>query len=286
MKFIHSQRHSISHSQQGVSLIELMVSLTIGLVIILGIAQIFSANRETYTAQENLGQLQENGQYAVNFISQHLRKAGYYPNAYSLEGTKVKHELRAFGAIPPVNGIEGGGSNNDSITLSYYTTGSDCIGNIPAGGATAGQQFTKTSLAANGALLPPQATAIAINAITIATGASGRPSLFCNNIEVSEGVENLQVRYGEDTDNDGFVDRYARLDQVINLANVMIVQVAILAATTREANKNLDTATYDLLGTIIDPVDDGRFRRIYSTTIRLRNRCASLQVTNGSRPCA
>jgi len=278
MKFIHNQ--------QGVSLIELMVSLTIGLVIILGIAQIFSANRETYTAQENLGQLQENGQYAINFISQHLRKAGYYPNAYSLEGTKVTHELRAFGATLPINGIEGGGSNSDRVVISYYTTGTDCIGNNPAGGATAEQRFTKISLSANGAQLPPQATAIAINTITIAIGAAGRPALFCNNIEVSEGVENIQVRYGEDTDNDGFVDRYARLDQVINLANVMVVQVAILAATTREASRFLNTDTYDLLGTIIDPVDDGRFRRIYSTTIRLRNRCASLQVTNGSRPCA
>jgi len=278
--------HIHRHFHRGVSLIELMVSIAIGLIIILGIIQVFSANRETYTAQESLGQLQENGQYAINFIARHLRKAGYYPNPYSLPGTKALHELRAFGAALPINGVEGGGAANDTVSVSYYTTGTDCVGNAPAGGARLGQNLTPTSLSATGAIVPRQASAIAVNVIAVATGASGRPSLFCNSVEITEGVENLQIRYGEDTNNDGFIDKYSTLDQVTNVANVMIAQVAILVATTGEPSRDLDTDTYDLLGTIVDPIDDGRYRRVYTATIRIRNRCAMLMVTSGSKPCA
>ena len=96
----------------------------------------------------------------------------------------------------------------------------------------------------------------------------------------------MQIRYGEDTDNDGFVDTYSAFDQIGDMTTVMIVQVAILAATIREPNRERDIKTYSLFGTIIDPVNDGRIRRVYSATIRLRNRCNMLQVSNGSRPCA
>ena len=273
--------------QRGVTLVELMVSLVIGLIIMVGVTQIFVANRETYSIQESLGKLQENGQYAINFLVRELRQTGYYPNPYgSVTGTKTAHEQLAFGAVLPISGIEGGGSADDTLITAYYTTTADCIGDAPTGGATAAQAITPTALSAAGVPVPGIPAAIAINRFNITNGASGRPSLFCNGVEIAEGIESLQIRYGEDTDNDGFVDTYSTFDQVGDMTTVMIVQVAILAATVREPNREPDIKTYSLFGTIIDPVDDGRIRRVYSATIRLRNRCNMLQVSNGSRPCA
>lgn len=272
--------------QRGVSLIELMVSLVIGLIILLGITQIFTANRQTYTIQESVGRLQENGQYAINFIARHLRHAGYYPNPYVVPGNKTSHETLAFNGVTPVNGNEGGGAAADSLTVSYYTTGTDCVGNAPTGGFVLEQATTQTSITTAGAIVPGIPAAITNNTFTIAPGAAGRPALFCNGIEIAEGIENLQIRYGEDTDTDGFVDRYLAFDQVTDFSNVMIIQVALLAGTITEPTQEPDIKTYSLYGTIIDPVDDGRLRRVYTTTIRLRNRCSALQVTSGSQPCA
>jgi len=275
------------HRQRGVTLVELMVSLVIGLIIMIGVIQVFTANRETYSVQESLGELQENGQYAINFLIRQLRQTGYYPKPYgNLAGNKAAHELLAFGGVIPLTGSEGGGSADDTLIASYYTTTTDCVGNAPTGGATAAQARTLASFDTAGATISGIPAAIAINTYTIANGASGRPALFCNAVEIAAGIESLQVRYGEDTDNDGLVDTYSDFDNVTNLANVMIVQIAILAATVREPNRENDTKTYDLFGTTIDPVDDGRIRRVYSATVQLRNRCNMLTVSSGSQPCA
>ena len=39
-----------------------------------------------------------------------------------------------------------------------------------------------------------------------------------------------------------------------------------------DQNNEVDTNTYNLLGTVINPVDDQRRRRVYSATVQLRNR--------------
>ena len=42
--------------------------------------------------------------------------------------------------------------------------------------------------------------------------------------------------------------------------------------TADEGQHNeIDTDTYDLLGTVFDPVDDRRRRRVFSTTVQIRN---------------
>ena len=86
-------------NQRGFTLVELMVALVIGLIILLGVAKIFSANRLTYSVLEATGRLQENGQYAMSFISQQMRRTGYYPNPDYGNGSKLEHENNAFGAL-------------------------------------------------------------------------------------------------------------------------------------------------------------------------------------------
>lgn len=283
MKKFKTTRHSLFSTapaatlQRGVTLIELMISMAIGLVVLWGVVEVFASNKETYKVQDSLGELQENGQYALNFISQQIRQTGYYPNPYGgLTGTSATAEAVAFGAVLPVTGNNGTGTNNDDITVSYYTTTTDCIGDNPPVVNTAKQKQTATGLA----------TTIATNILDIQAGSSGRPSLFCNGIEVADGIEAMQILYGEDTDADGLVDTYSPVSAVADLREVMVVKVSILVATSKEINRESDTKSYTLLDTTIGPVGDRRLRRVYSATIRLRNRCTLQFNTVGSRPCA
>ncbi len=62
---------------RGFSLVELMIALLIGLVIAIGVVQIFSATRATYQLDESLARAQENGRFALEFLSQDVRHAGY-----------------------------------------------------------------------------------------------------------------------------------------------------------------------------------------------------------------
>lgn len=63
--------------QKGVSLIELMVAMVIGLFLILGVTQIFISNQRTYLFQQAQMGNQENGRFTLAILSQELLKAGY-----------------------------------------------------------------------------------------------------------------------------------------------------------------------------------------------------------------
>lgn len=63
--------------QRGVSLVELMVALAIGLFLVLGLVQIFSATRLAFAANEGLARVQENGRFALSFMRDDLRMAGH-----------------------------------------------------------------------------------------------------------------------------------------------------------------------------------------------------------------
>ena len=63
--------------QKGLSLVELMISLTIGSVITAGVVQLFSANSDTYNVMIGQSRLQESARFAFDFIGRDLYKAGY-----------------------------------------------------------------------------------------------------------------------------------------------------------------------------------------------------------------
>lgn len=65
------------NSQRGLSLIELMVAMVIGLVLILGVTQIFISNQKSYLFQQGQVGNQENSRFTLAVLSQELSKAGY-----------------------------------------------------------------------------------------------------------------------------------------------------------------------------------------------------------------
>ncbi len=99
--------------------------------------------------------------------------------------------------------------------------------------------------------------------------------------ELFEGVESLQLLYGEDTNADGTPDNYANADAVGNWTSVVSVRLSILVRTIDEHGRadvaNIDTNTYTVndhdgvLFPKFDPADDRRRRRVFTTTIMVRN---------------
>lgn len=85
----------------GLSLVELMVAIVIGLLVSLAAVQIFAANRISYQMQEGLSRVQENGRFAVEYLQRRLRLAGFMgcgnDIVRSAGGTFVNH-LAASGS--------------------------------------------------------------------------------------------------------------------------------------------------------------------------------------------
>lgn len=62
----------------GVSMIELMIALSIGLIIMLAVIQVFAASRAAYQLSEGMARVQENSRFAMDTLQRELRMAGHF----------------------------------------------------------------------------------------------------------------------------------------------------------------------------------------------------------------
>ncbi|MBS4050676.1 MAG: PilW family protein [Methylomonas sp.] len=93
---LHRPRQTASNGlhQQGMTLIEILIAMLLGIFLLAGVLQIFLNTKQTYRMQEGLSRLQENGRFAMEFISQDVRMAGFFgclSNNFSM--ANVENEL-------------------------------------------------------------------------------------------------------------------------------------------------------------------------------------------------
>lgn len=86
----HSQRQFVApRAMRGLSLIELMIALLLGLLVVGGALGIFISNRRTYSATESLSRVQENARVAFELMARDMREAGGTPCAKNLPVSNV-----------------------------------------------------------------------------------------------------------------------------------------------------------------------------------------------------
>lgn len=67
----------VPRSHRGMSLIELMIALVIGLLLMLGAVQILAASRSAYQLSQGMARVQENGRFAMDYLAHDIRMAGH-----------------------------------------------------------------------------------------------------------------------------------------------------------------------------------------------------------------
>jgi type IV pilus assembly protein PilW len=77
----------------GLSLIELMISLTLGMMVILALGYAYLGTRSTFKQQDALGRMQEGARYAFELMSNDLRMSGYAGSLCGLASTQVSNTL-------------------------------------------------------------------------------------------------------------------------------------------------------------------------------------------------
>ncbi len=115
-----------------------------------------------------------------------------------------------------------------------------------------------------------QVMSLELNNFSIATAPSGEPALFRNGEPVVEGIENLQIRYGIDTNADRAVDQYVAANAVTDWSSVLSVEINLLLRTAQD-NLAPEPQTYVFAGTETTATDR-RLRRAYTHVVTLRNR--------------
>lgn len=334
-----------SGRQRGMTLIEIMIALGISAILLTGLLQVFISSKQSYRVTEASARLQENGRFAMNFLTDDLRMAGYTgcynglpanvetilnnPNAYSWDFSKALDGNEANGGgwspaldpsitgqvLPNTDVVIMRGLSNDGISLvAPYSDSAklfvdqaanniqdgdilmvtDCINasmfqvtnqqisggkvNIVHSNAGAWVPGNTGPLLSNSFGADAQLARFVTNVYYIGTGASGEPALFRRSLgtsgamssqELVEGVENMQVLYGEDTDNDDVANRYVTADNVVDMANVSSLRISLLLRTDDAIASAAQTYAYD--GANVTAADL-RIRRVFTTTIKLRNR--------------
>lgn len=111
--------------QQGTSLVELMVSLTLGAIMLLGAVQILVNSKLAFIAKDAMSSAEFAGNYTLDTIANDLRVAGYQ-GCISKRDSIFENLIEGSSAVfQPERGIQGWEAKNTSVsdTLSQTTWG-------------------------------------------------------------------------------------------------------------------------------------------------------------------
>ena len=326
--------------QSGISLVEILVALVISVFLLAGIVQVYTGNKATFSFTSALAEVQENGRFALDMMSQDLRLTAEWGciefdpddtenvnntlSAATVPGYDSDfHDFTGEDAITGTNNtglngsdtltVRGGKTGTTNVESPFYAATSnqlttDAITSIGVGdivlvarcGAndllineeadihrvtaslpiTGNTQRQLTFAANKSQQFENDATVIELQTINyfIAAGASGEPALFRREFdnaaqELVEGIEDMQILYGIDTDNDEFPNQYQPADAVADFDDVVSVRVSLLVRSIDDFVTE-DPQTYTYNGATVT-AGDRRIRQSFSSTIALRNRIGS-----------
>ncbi|MFI8717837.1 PilW family protein [Stenotrophomonas sp. NPDC077464] len=119
--------HMFRSRQAGLSLIELMISLVIGLILMLGITQVFIASHSASRLSEGVARAQENGRFALDFLERDIRMAGHMGCV-----NDQAHFIKETG-LPRNNMLAAANSGNGSpLDFSVAIQGYEAPGTAPS----------------------------------------------------------------------------------------------------------------------------------------------------------
>ncbi|HEC17803.1 MAG TPA: prepilin-type N-terminal cleavage/methylation domain-containing protein [Gammaproteobacteria bacterium] len=243
--------------QQGFSLVEILVAITIGLVMMAGILQVSQANKESNRLQRNLGFVQENTRTAMDLLARDIHAAGYYEN--DDPANPITDPIPRFITATTLDDSNAANTTGSDMITVNYESDRDCLGQLT---------YDDTD-----------PTAVASNHFAINRWFIQNQRLMCqgtrgNAMPLVEGVESLQILYGENTDGDPrSANRYVRAEQVANMNNVVSVRIALRLISREAVRPSTDTHQYVLLdeAPFTPATNDRLLRREIATTLALRN---------------
>jgi len=114
------------------------------------------------------------------------------------------------------------------------------------------------------------------NAIDPVTGENpcGEPQ------DIARGIEYFHVMFGVDTDDDATANIYTSSPTPAQMGNVTSARIYVLARSVSPDPNYENDKTYRL-GDVTRTVDDNFYRRVFATTVTLRNQRNRIQVTGG-----
>lgn len=327
------RHHSSTESARGLSLVELLVSLSLGLLLSAGVVSAYLGAKRNSFYEEQLARMQENGRYALRLLSRDMAMSGFYGGAHGMAGVPPgvvgtdcsighwaldgSHLLELVndhgGDSPPVsrlgtalNCLDGSAivESTDLIAIKRTASAPSMDSGVPATLLTSGttdrwylrtvsgqpeawQKLRPVDLHSAGRAVSSHSYWEAITRIFYIRpySESGSeleqlPTLCMETLAgdamtsrcLVEGVEDMQLEFGVDIDGDGTPNRYLSSPDAGEMRNVVAVKIHLLLRSIAALTGHSDDKTFRLGQKQIPARRDAYLRRVFSSTVLLRNR--------------
>lgn len=295
----------------GRSLIEVMIALTLGMVILIAITSLFSANKQTYRISDDKTRMDEEGRLALNMLAFNIRMSGYGsllsvepgrvvddPNAANYK-TRVNATMTEYSdvfgnSVDAIRGCSGGFANSASAVIACAggaATTQDAVSTryvVDANNANVTAGSPTDCLGA--AVLPsPGGFFVVENRFFIRNNpVTGRPELYCHGNgttapganftnaaqPITENVEQMVITYGVATPTSLQAAGQFLTAAGINGTTWESVVSARVCLVVTSANNGITQARqrYRDCSNNLVTAPDLRLRGVYATTVAIRNR--------------
>ncbi|MDV6340304.1 PilW family protein [Nitrosomonas sp. Is24] len=342
-EILNKPEFGIVDKQSGFSLIELMISITLGLLIMTGVLALYLDLARGNAELAKMNRQVENGRFTLQLLQQELWHAGYWdtyvpPLPSITPPTAIPNPCLTFPDwdaayinnmyLISVQGYVAGGTlpSECSSIITNRQSDSDVVvirsaATCVAGGAgcenySVGKLYLQTQSCGNtshinyvssAATTPLLSTSTDVvykrDCITSAdrrklmisifyvrnysvTSSDGIPTLMRADFDLSggvvklqaaqpiiEGIQSIKFEYGRDTDGNGGADVFDDCSActALDWANVVAVQVHVLARNLESSSGYVEDKTYRLGSTTLGPFNDGYIRHVYTSYVRLVN---------------
>ncbi|MFK7861738.1 MAG: PilW family protein [Granulosicoccus sp.] len=232
--------------QQGLSLVELMISLVVGLILIAAAFNMYMGNSRSARFTEGLQAIQENGRYGISVLQRDFRLAGFS----AVRG--IAGEIEAFDF-----------ENSDEDKLTIQTRQPyDCNG----------QATTPTDgLAVN---------TYTLNTTTKELTCKGNQD-DNSSMPIVEGVEQFRVLYGIDDDDDPSTcqpKRYVPYADTLQSSQIVSLRFALLVNSGKPIRTRGVSETFMILDAPYTSPNDRLVREVFSSTVLLRNNSSCISL--------
>lgn len=238
------------------TLLELVISMSLTAVLLLGLVQVVTAAGSAARMQDSQGQLAESGRYAIELLTGLVRQTGFSPQPWNaefeIEGLLDQtQESAAFGS--------------DRLAIRSWSD-LNCFNNRnPVKDSNGDSRFyvRETIFDLNGSTNLTHSCRYGPSSLDLSSQIH-RQGLIT-------GVESFQLLFGEDTDNDGQIERWVKPGDWQSRENILAVRIGMLLLG-EEAAGNFSKSEYQVLDHRIRPSQDGRLRRVVQLMVAIRGR--------------
>ncbi|WP_438951549.1 PilW family protein [Porticoccus sp.] len=316
--------------QRGFSLIELMVSILLGLFLTAGVISVYIDSKSNYQSEDELARIQENGRYALELLKRELALVGFFGGNLNTGGiapgtvtadcsanwTLNTDEPLDFindfaSSLTTVNGITLGclssadivpgtdlvtikrtagdftlknGVYNDGLTKaddSQWYLRMAGFGDVMEWtyiDSSGGFDSADVGLGSEVAYWEYNTNIFYIRNYSVDTD-DGVPTLCAERLVgdsisnqcLIEGIEDMQIEFGVDTDGDGVPNQFKAAPTGAELGTAVVARIYLLVRSIDPVAGYTNEKTYSLGEKAVAAKNDRYLRRVFTTTIQMRN---------------